>query len=277
MKIGLALGGGGAKGFAHIGVLRALEALGIYTDILVGTSMGGVIAGLYAAGLSVDGIEEVVHRTSMNVLAALERSNRGLFGKAKLRRLLHGVLGEVTFDQLPRKLAVMAVDLDGMCEVMLDSGPVLDALLVTSSFPGLFAPECRDGRYLIDGGALNNVPFDVARRLGADRVIACNVTEHCVPLFQPQTAQESGADTLVKTFMLRTGTAGIWEVIDRTIMIMQHQRFVDKLEKCPPDVMICPEVGSVALFEVNRVHECIDAGVAAVKAHEQELIALRDG
>jgi len=110
-KLGLALGGGGAKGYAHIGVLRALEQLGIYADIITGTSMGGLIGGLYAAGLSVDRIELIVRQTGLTVLAAREPNHLGMFGKTKLIQVLRNVLGDVKFEQLSRKFAVVAVDL----------------------------------------------------------------------------------------------------------------------------------------------------------------------
>jgi len=275
-KIGLALGGGGAKGFAHIGVLRALEQLGIYADIITGTSMGGIVGGLYAAGLSVDRIESVMRATGFTVLAAREPSHLGMFGKAKLIQALRNVLGRVTFEQLPRKLAVVAADLEAEAEVILDTGDVVEALLATSAFPGLFAPERRDGRYLIDGGVLNNVPFDVARHLGADYVIACNVSSHRGPLFHDPPPTGGPARSLVRQLLLRSGTATLWEVVERTVSIMQDQSLKERLAVCPPDVMLCPEVGHVTLFGLSQLDCCLEAGLAAVRTHETELVRLRD-
>jgi NTE family protein len=275
-KIGLALGGGGAKGFAHVGVLRALEELNIYADILTGTSMGGLIAAMYAAGLSVDRIEAVLRATSLAILAARERSGLGLVGRAKIVRWLDGILGDVTFDQLQHELAVVAVDLESGCEVILDSGKVIEALLATTAFPGVFAPVLREGHYLVDGGALNNVPFDVARRLGADRVIACDVTLHRHPLFQIVSLAHTPAEAVVQHLLFRTGAAEMWEVVDRTLAIMQDGCLKAKLAACPPDVMICPEVGHVGLFEIHQFESCLAAGMAAVQAHQAELISLRD-
>ena len=275
-KIGLALGGGGAKGFAHMGILRALEQLGIYADIITGTSMGGIIGGLYAAGLSVDRIESVMRATGFTVLAAREPSHLGLFGKAKLIQALRNVLGSVTFEQLPRKFAVVAADLEAEAEVILDTGDVVEALLATSAFPGLFAPECRDGRYLIDGGVLNNVPFDVARHLGADYVIACNVSSHRGPLFHDPPPTGGPAQSLVRQLLLRSGTETLWEVVERTLSVMQDQILREKLAACPPDVMLCPEVGHVTLFGVRQLDCCLEAGQATVYAHATELVRLRE-
>jgi len=275
-KIGLALGGGGAKGYAHIGVLRALEQLNIYADIITGTSMGGFVGGLYAAGLSVDRIELIIRQTGLTVLAAREPSHLGMFGKTKLVQVLRKVLGNVTFEQLPRKFAVVAVDLEAETEVILDTGDVVEALLATSAFPGLFAPECRDGRYLIDGGVLNNIPFDVARHLGADYVIASNVSSHRGPLFHDPPLLGGPAQSFVRQLLLRSGTATLWEVVERTVSVMQDQRLKEKLVACPPDVMLCPEVGHVALFDVRQFDYCLEAGQAAVYAHATELVRLRE-
>ena len=145
-KIGLALGGGGAKGFAHIGVIRALEEMNIRAEIITGTSMGGLIGAMYAAGLHVDRIEAIVRGTGLTILAAREPSHLGLFGKTKIKRVLQDVLGDATFDRLDRKLAMVAVDLESEAEVILDSGRVVDAVLATTAFPGVFAPEVVDGR-----------------------------------------------------------------------------------------------------------------------------------
>ena len=275
-KIGLALGGGGAKGFAHVGVIRALEEMNIHAEIVTGTSMGGLIGAVYAAGLSVDRIEAVVRSTGLTILAARETSHLGLFGKTKIKRLLHDVLGDATFDQLDRKLAVVAVDLESESEVILDSGRVVDAILATTAFPGVFAPEVIDGRYLIDGGALNNVPFDVARQLGADWVIACNVSAHRGPLFRDALLTGTRAESWVRQLLLRSGTMTPWEVVERTLAIMLDGHVRDKLADCPPDAMICPEVGHVGLFDVGQLDSCLVAGRAAVRAHEAELASLRD-
>jgi NTE family protein len=275
-KIGLALGGGGAKGYAHVGVLRALEQLNIYADIITGTSMGGIIGGLYAAGLSVDRIELIIRQTGLTVLAAREPSHLGMFGKAKFNQALRKALGNVTFEELSRKFAVVAVDLEAETEVILDTGDVVKALLATSAFPGLFAPEYCDGRYLIDGGALNNVPFDVARHLGADYVIASNVSSHRGPLFHDP-PPSGPAQSLVRQLLLRTGAATLWEVVERTVSVMQDQGLKEKLAVCPPDVMLCPEVGHVNLFDVRQLDGCLEAGEAAVYAHAAELVRLRNG
>ena len=276
LKVGLALGGGGAKGFAHIGVLRALEELAIWPEIVAGTSAGGIIGAMYAADLGVDRIEAYIRSTGLTVLAARERSHLGLLGRDKVIRWLENILGDATFEQLPRKLAVVAVDLESEQEVILDSGRVIDALLATSAYPGVFAPMALNDRHLIDGGVLNNVPFDVARNLGADWVIACNVNAHRGPLFLDLPTEGVQAESFVRQLLSRSRAATLWTVVDRTIAIMQDGHVQDKLERCPPDVMLCPEVGHMGLFDLHHLDECIEAGQAAVRQRQAELIELRD-
>jgi len=275
-QIGLALGGGGAKGLAHVGLFRALEQLDIQAEVVTGTSMGGILGAMYALGLSVDRIEAVVRGISLNILAAHEPSHLGLFGKNKLARVLRAVFGETTFEQLPRKCAVVAVDLEAGREVVLDSGELVSALLATAAFPGLFAPERRDGCYLIDGGALNNVPFDVARHLGADYVIASNVSAYRPKLFQQQQPSGRAAESMLRQFLMGTGMSTLWEVVDRTVIVMQDEILKQKLATCPPDVMLCPRVDDVTLFSLQQLDRCIAAGAAEVAAHETALIQLRE-
>jgi NTE family protein len=173
-------------------------------------------------------------------------------------------------------LAVVAVDLESGTEVILDSGRVIDALLATSAFPGVFAPVVLNGHYLIDGGALNNVPFDVARHLGADYVIACNVTAHRSPLFETPPVTGNSAESFIRQLLSRSRAATLWAVVDRTIAIMQDGHVQDKMTVCPPDVMLCPEIGHVGLFDLHQFDSCLEAGMAAVHEHEAELDGWRE-
>ncbi len=275
-KIGLALGGGGAKGFAHLGVFRVLEALNIHPGLIAGTSAGGILGALYAAGLNVDQIEAGIRVTGMTIWAAREPSQLGLLGRDKFARWLEGALGNVTFEQLALRLAVVAVDLESESEVILDSGRVVDALLATSAVPGVFAPVVRDGRYLVDGGVLNNVPFDVARRMGAERVIAVNVSAYRAPLFQDQSVTGNPAESLVRQLLSHSRAMTLMTVLERTLAIMQDRHVQDKLVQYPPDVLLRPKIAEVGLFDLRHLDLCIEAGTAEARAHEAELIALRD-
>jgi len=166
-KIGLALGGGGARGLAHIGVLKVLEEAKIPIDCLSGTSMGGIIAAAYAAGLPVSNIEEramkLAHVRELVKLMDVSRRRRGLLEGTRVRAYLKQLFGEV------------AVDLIKAQKVVFQSGPLLTAVMATSAFPGLFSPIDLDGLRLVDGGVLDNVPMIEARQMGADILIAVDV------------------------------------------------------------------------------------------------------
>ena len=165
-KLGLALSGGGARGVAHIGVLRVFEEVGIQPDCLSGTSMGGVIAAGYAAGMSTYQLEEVVvefakFRTMMRLAdPTLPRS--GLFQGKRLLEFMEEYLEGKKFADLSVPLTLVAVDLNSGQEVHLRDGSVAGAVRATISVPGLLSPVERDGMQLVDGGLLNNLPVDGA-------------------------------------------------------------------------------------------------------------------
>ncbi len=179
--VGIALGGGGARGFAHIGVLKVLEREGIFPRLVAGTSMGGVIGAMYAAGLSATQMEaEAVKATSRraDMIRAIDVSvsQTGLVRGARIYDYIAGVIGlETKFSDLRRPLSMVAVDLNTGREVVLHSGRVADAVRATISVPGVFRPVEIGRLRLVDGGMLNNVPVDVVRKMGADVVIAVDV------------------------------------------------------------------------------------------------------
>lgn len=177
---GLALGGGGARGLAHIGVLKVLEAENIPIDCLVGSSMGGLIAALYAVGLSPQKLEAEAQNFSklsqMFKLIDFSPPNRGLIKADRLRHYLANLIGgDTRIEKLSKPLALTAVDLKTRKLVTLSRGSLIDAILATSSVPGLFPPVEFDQYLLVDGGVLNNVPADIPRKMGAETVFAVDV------------------------------------------------------------------------------------------------------
>ena len=177
--IGLALSGGGARGLAHIGVLRALEREGISVDYLAGTSMGGVIAAGYAAGMSSADLEReslfITQKRHMLHLADPGLPNGGLIHGERVHAFFKQEFGEKTFSELRLPLALVAVDLISHKEVVLREGLVARALRATTSIPGLFMPVEMNGWRLVDGGVLNNLPVDVVSKMGADVIIAVDI------------------------------------------------------------------------------------------------------
>ena len=173
--VGLVLSGGGARGLAHIGVLRILEREGIPVDYLAGTSMGGVIAAGYAAGMSSYDLEReslaITQKRHLLRLADPGLPDGGLIRGERVLTFFKQEFGEKTFSELNLPLAVVAVDLVSCQEVVLREGPVALALRATSSLPGVFKPVEMNGYRLVDGGVLNNLPVDVVSQMGAEVII----------------------------------------------------------------------------------------------------------
>jgi len=178
-SVGLALSGGGARGLAHIGVLKVLEREAIPRDLLAGTSMGGLVATMSAAGMSALDLEREARRMAcvrrMVPLIDPTIRQRGILSGQRVAAYLRQHLGDRTFDDLDIPLALTAVDILSQREVILTRGRLVDAVRATTAIPGLFAPVQHGNRLLVDGGVLNGLPTDVARTMGADVVIAVDV------------------------------------------------------------------------------------------------------
>jgi NTE family protein len=177
-SLGLALSGGAAQGVAHLGVLQALIEAGVPIDLIAGTSGGSLYGSLLASGMPIQAAQDaVIARTRRNLLdrADFTLPRRGVIRGARIAEMIRGMLGEVTFDALRFPLYAVAVDLDTGQEVVLDQGTVYQAIRASISVPGIFEPYRLGDRVLVDGGVVNPMPVDVARRMGADFVVAVQV------------------------------------------------------------------------------------------------------
>lgn len=263
-KVGLALSGGGVRGLAHIGVLKVLEREEVPIDMLAGTSMGGFIAAAYATGLSAIQLEEEALRLSSprQLVALLDRGlpRRGLLAGNKMREYLVERLGDITFDQLRIPLALVAVDLNGGDKVVLREGSVVDAVRATTALPGLFAPVERDGQLLVDGGLLDNLPADVVRSMGADVIIAVDVSTD-------EKAMAFFAEELMKHRFVPESLVELMEVLWRSVGVMQREANRRSLEEAKPDVLIRPAIpaGVTVLTGFTRAAEVIHAGEVAAE------------
>lgn len=175
-RVALALGGGGCRGYGHLGVLRVLERHGLKPDLVVGSSAGSLVGVLYAAGLSVADIERLGARLSPNTLRDWVFPNLGMFGGAGIARFVRAHIGERPVESLPVRFAAIATDLRTGERVILDRGDAGEAVQASASAPGLLEPVRRGGRLLVDGNIASPVPVAAARRLGAARVLAVDVT-----------------------------------------------------------------------------------------------------
>ena len=238
-KIGLALGGGGARGLAHIGVLKVFERHGIPIDLIAGTSMGGLVGALYASGVKPEDMEkEMVRRgrvTEWVKLVDFTISTRGIVKGARIYDHLAMLLGkDLTFDDLRLPLSVVSTDLRSGREVVLQQGKIVDAVRATISIPLVFLPVERDGMKLVDGGVVNNVPVSVARQMGAQKVIAVDV----LPAFGQNQPGETPVVQPLKTPGVPQPMRDTWHVI----LVMISELTAMRLREDRPEFILRPNL-----------------------------------
>jgi len=276
-RIGLVLSGGGARGAAHVGVLKVLESLHVPIDAIAGTSMGAVVGGLYASGMSAEEIERLVSsvdwqdamqdrppRAELNFRRKQDDRNflvryalgvnsdgfllpKGLIQGQKLAQILRTATIPVAdvkdFDQLPVPFRALATDLESGSRVILKSGDLVTAMRASMSAPGVFTPTQLDGRLLVDGGLVDNLPVDVAREMNVDLLIVVDVS------FVLQKREE-----------LTTPL----EVTNQAFSIMIRSRTAEQIAKLGPnDVFITPDLGRISPAEFSRVPQALRSGYAA--------------
>ena len=287
-KIGLALGGGAARGFAHIGILRTLLANGIVPDIVVGTSIGAVVGGSYAAG-HLDTFENWAKALRpRNVFGYLDirLNGSGLIGGDRLATQLNASFGDTRIENLPLKFAAVATEVKTGHEIWMTHGRLVDSMRASYALPGIFAPVLVGNRWLVDGALVNPVPVSAARALGAEIVIACNVstdiTGHGTIIsthggddddIAPQPVIEkrglgkffSAEKTVKREFFGGAGRPGISTVMVEAFNIMQDRITRARLAGDPPDVLISPRVGRIGWFDFHRAEECISHGARAAE------------
>ncbi|SDR50208.1 NTE family protein [Rhizobiales bacterium GAS191] len=285
IKLGLALGGGAARGWAHIGVLRALEEAGIRPQIVVGTSIGAVVGGCYAAGKLDDLSEFALQLTPARVLALLDvHVGSGLISGDRLGRRLTENLEGWTIEKLPLRFAAIATEFNTGHEIWLTRGALSEALRASYALPGIFDPRRVGGRWLMDGALVNPVPVTAARALGAEVVVAVNLSgagygrgtviqdfggdAEPAPMLDATAHPERGflspvrqaASRMRDLFRRRRGTPGFAQVMIDAFNITQDRITRARLAGDPPDVLASPQLGEVGLFDFHRAAEAIAAG-----------------
>jgi NTE family protein len=271
MKIGLALGGGGARGGAHLGVLYELRALGLKPDLITGTSIGGLVGAFAATGMEVEVIEDFLREISLSSLLTLPSSSQpSLIGNSKGRSIITNFIGSPTFSDLKIPTAVVTVDLVSRHQVILDEGDLVTALLATTAFPIIAPPVEIEGMVLVDGGLINNVPFDVARARGATHVIAVDIG-HSAPFGQQAQDPPQPMPGLLGKAISVTQQRPIWQVVAAVADIVAANGVNGRLAISPPDIMIQPKNNRVGMFDFHRMDESIEAGRKAARAVAPEL------
>ncbi len=260
-KVGLALGGGGARGYAHIGVLKVLEREGVPVDFLAGTSMGGLVAAGYAAGISPADMEKEALSLRPRRLLDISLPRMGLLEGKRVQQHLTHLLGGKDFSQTRIPLCLIAVDLETGEELALAEGPLVDAVRATISVPGVFCPAEWRGRLLVDGGVINNVPADVVRKMGAEVVIAVDVGEGQLP---PFICGEIERRRLTLPGLSRMSP--LLGVVLRSVRIMEIEIMRYRLAQAHPEVLIRPQIGPINTEEFGRAAEVIPVGERAAQA-----------
>jgi NTE family protein len=269
-RIGFALGGGGGRGSAHIGALIELERLGIRPDLITGTSIGGLLGALYAAGLDAAHLTEFFHQLQVDKLYALPGSSASLAHNNKLEKLLEESIGRLHFKDLTIPLAVTATDLRRRKLVVLDEGDLISAILATTALPIVLPPVLRDDLVLVDGGLLNNVPFDVAYARGATHVLAIDLS-NAAPYGD---IGETPPVNRIARFWQTTRLFGTWQVLNAIVDIVTEQSLQTRLALTEPDVLIRPFINTIGILDFHRLEDGVAAGKTAVQALEETLITL---
>lgn len=294
-KIGLALGAGVARGWAHIGVLRSLLAKGVVPDVVAGTSIGAVVGGAYVSG-ALDAVEDwarSLQKVSFYRYLDFKLRGGGLFGGQRLNDLMADNFGDVLIEELPTPFTAIGCELKTGHEVWLSSGSLPRAIQASFALPGVFEPVNWDGRWLVDGALVNPVPVSVCRALGAELVIAVNLAEdiygraranregltstgqygvYADVMEAPTISSGRGSRSIMrKLFGSEKGAPSLFANMLASLNIIQNRLSRSRLAGDPPDVTIAPRCGHVGLMEFNRADELIDEGRRAFEMAESQL------
>ncbi len=253
-RIGLALSGGAARGIAHIGVLRALVENEIPIDSIAGTSAGALVGGTMASGLPLSEMETIGRSLRWRDVGRMTMSRMGFQSNERLEQYLRGLLPVTCFEELPIPFAAVATDLQsGKAVIMRDEGDLPFAIRASCAIPGWYIPVMDDqGRQLVDGGLVANIPSEVARSLGADLVIAVDVNAEGATFLGP--------------------SLSIISVVLQSMLLVQRTAALYQLEAA--DLVIKPRVGHIRWDEMTRAEEFISAGYDATIESMSEIKAL---
>jgi NTE family protein len=271
ITIGYALGGGGARGLAHIGVLKALEDSGVYPDYIAGTSVGALIGSLYASGLSARDIEQISFQydwRSVARLADMVIPVSGLIQGKKVVNLLESYIGNISFSDLKIKYACVAADIMNGEQVVITQGKVIDAVRASFSIPGIFTPVKHQDRILVDGGIVTEVPVKVCREMGAEFVIGVNVIPNPakaihIYLLNRNNEDEKTAKSVRARRDQEAELPRLIDVLTQSLTISGYRVALEDLKSA--DVAISPPVEIIGFWQFFRASEAILQGELATR------------
>ena len=301
-KIGLALGSGSARGWAHIGVIQALSEAGINIDYIAGTSIGALVGAVFASG-KIDALAEVVLQFDWKKIinffdVVLPKS--GLIDGKKISDFVRSLVDGVNIEELSIPFCAVSTDIGTGREVAINSGDIIEAVRASISVPGIFTPFKKNNTVLVDGGLVNPVPVSAVRNMGADFVIAVDLNHDIVKkrgsgdkTFFPdpyisKTEKKETQETekknkiseilnkrlvsvdfsgmsYMKQWTSRESLPNIFDVLIVSINIMEKQITAAKLKDNPPDILIQPNLGHLKFLEFNRADEAIIEGYSETK------------
>ena len=310
-KVGLALGGGAARGLAHIGVIKALEEYDIPIRMIAGTSMGALVGAAYATGLSGTELEEIACNVDFRTIAKLFLPTlpiTGLVDGKRIEDFLKALVGDVNIRNLKIPFTAVAADIESAEEILIRDGSLIGAIRASISIPGIFTPVKYQNRYLVDGGLLNPVPVDVVRNMGADFVIAVSVPypqkdksvdisitlshedERSIKVpdledlnnklniytdKKVNIAQlKSGIGKIIKRIYKNKSPKGmnIFKIIMTTMNIMERQITYLQLSKHKPDLLIKPYIEIASAFDFYKAREIIKLGESEAKKALEKML-----
>ncbi|MCB1591732.1 MAG: patatin-like phospholipase family protein [Alphaproteobacteria bacterium] len=298
LGIGLTLGGGLARGFAHIGVLRTLNRNGIFPTLITGTSIGSVVGACYLAD-KLDEFEEwALSLNRYKIFSYLDFRVRsaGLIGGQKLRSLLEEHFKDMTFADLPHPLICIATDLATGHEVWLRKGNLLDAMIASFSLPGVFPPVKYEDRFLVDGALVNPCPVSPCQAMGARMTIAVDLNADLIgkatkpgtsyqtvtgfDLFNnedvsPETQKSFSSSLSRRLFRREENNPSLFGVMVSALSILQDRLTRSRLAGEPPDVHIRPATGHIGLLEFEKGKELIRLGEEAAERAIPEIMAAK--
>jgi len=295
-RLGLALGSGSARGWAHIGILEGLARHGLRPDVVTGASVGALVGAAFAADRLPKLEEWVCTLTRLDVWRLVDTTFRG-GGVMTGNRLMEAIaeqIGDAPIESLPVSFGAVATDLYTGEEVWLREGPFMQAVRASSGLPGLLTPTWHDGRWLLDGGIVNPVPVSLCRALGADVVIAVDLSRsvtnvamrarrnthdhHALNGSRSEERDDDDTDEanailsrwsglvdgLVETFRSRRYEPGLFEVMISAVNVMQDRITRSRLAIDPAELVLRPDLADFQLMDFHRAREAIDVGRAYV-------------
>ncbi len=293
-RIGIALGTGAARGWAHIGVLQALEEMGVRPAVVSGCSAGALVAGAYAGGNLQKLADWLVTLTKRTVLGFFDFNllGGGMIAGERLFDFFREHIGDSDIEDLTLPYTAIATELASGREIWLNSGSLLDAIRASISLPGMFTPYRIQGEWMIDGGLVNPIPVSACWAMKAEVVLAVNVNAGVIRAHFQKAREKDDVDpasenvsdkkagkldfNFFKKLAGDNDAPGVLDVVHSSILIMQDRITRSRLSGDPPDLLLLPRVSQIGLMEFHRAAEAIEEGRRSVERASQAILDVID-